>query len=395
MTSGGAGASASSLRHPLPRGHCTDGRELDDFGADVLAVIHRRDPHCRLCAGLDRFVVDLLLAIPSGCGHGARLGQHGPDVGRQLALGDHDGRLRRGLGVGRKLGFRPADRGIQFRGIGGDAARVLECSDPVPEIRLRDLDHSERRGRDRALLLEQPVVDLLDGPGELAELREADHPATAFQRVKLPARRAQRLAIARVPLELAAIGRDGVEHLSGLDEVDFQQLGIESLGIDREQSLRLRRNGRSRRRTPRRRCRRSPKRQLPARPCRRSRAPRAPPVPARRAPHRRSAWHRRRDRSTSRPARRAPPASAGARRISATSSGNVLRRSSTASSTVSAARSSSSAGASPSRLASSGAISRCRFGRCCSNASTKNPSPASDSARSSRSSSSTAVSGFA
>ena len=46
-------------------------------------------------------------------------------------------------------------------------------------------------------------------------------------------------------------------------------------------------------------------------------------------------------------------------------------------------------GASPRRFASSGAISRCRSGRCCSSASTKNPSPESDSARSSRSSSST------
>ena len=55
-------------------------------------------------------------------------------------------------------------------------------------------------------------------------------------------------------------------------------------------------------------------------------------------------------------------ASAGARRTSATSVGNALRRSSTASSTVSAPRSSCAGGASPRRLASSGAISRCRFG---------------------------------
>ena len=99
----------------------------------------------------------------------------------------------------------------------------------------------QHRGRDVALFLEQTIVDLLDVVGELAQLVQADHPAAALDRVELPARRPQRLAIAEVPFELRAILDHLVEHLGGLDEEDLHQFGVEAVGVRREQALRLRR----------------------------------------------------------------------------------------------------------------------------------------------------------
>jgi hypothetical protein len=57
--------------------------------------------------------------------------------------------------------------------------------------------------------------------------------------VKLPARGAQRLAIVGVALELGAIFEDGVEHFGRLDQENLEELGVEPVGVGREQPLRL------------------------------------------------------------------------------------------------------------------------------------------------------------
>ena len=82
-------------------------------------------------------------------------------------------------------------------------------------------------------------MNLFDVVGELAELRQADHPAAALQRVELPAHRAQRVTVAWIAGSSRAIRRDRVEHFRGFDQVDLEQLGVESLRVGREQALRL------------------------------------------------------------------------------------------------------------------------------------------------------------
>ena len=142
-----------------------------------------------------------------------------------------------------------ADGGVELGRIGVDVALVLQRPHPAPEIRLGDVEEMQHRGRDVALFLEQTVVNLLDVVRELAQLVQADHPAAALDRMELPPRRAQRLAIAEVPFELCAILEHLVEHLGGLDEEDLHQLGVETIGVRREQPLGLgRQRGRGRRR---------------------------------------------------------------------------------------------------------------------------------------------------
>jgi hypothetical protein len=82
----------------------------------------------------------------------------------------------------------------------------------------------------------------------LAELGQPDHPAAALQRVELPAHGAQRLAVAGIRLELAAMRRDRVEDVGGLGEVDVEKLRVEPGRIGGEQALRLLRERRRRRR---------------------------------------------------------------------------------------------------------------------------------------------------
>jgi hypothetical protein len=88
----------------------------------------------------------------------------------------------------------------------------------LAEIRLGDIEELEHRGRDVVLVLEKAIVDILDVVGEFSERVEADHAAAALDRMKLPARRAQRLAVAGVAPQLGAIFEDRVEHLGRLDQ---------------------------------------------------------------------------------------------------------------------------------------------------------------------------------
>ena len=118
---------------------------------------------------------------------------------------------RPGGGVTGPIG-RPAITGAGFAGAGAGAAmrdapghssstaRIADSSGnasvakrPVSRSsrthwrndRFRHADQREHRRRHAPVLFEQPVVDALDAPRELAELGEADHPAAALQRVEL------------------------------------------------------------------------------------------------------------------------------------------------------------------------------------------------------------------
>ena len=91
--------------------------------------------------------------------------------GRQSAL-----RFRVGLRFGR-LQFRDhlADACAQRARVHGDTAIQAQRVDPAPEARLGDVVQLEHRGRDRKILLEQPVVDLLDIVGKVTEIGESHH----------------------------------------------------------------------------------------------------------------------------------------------------------------------------------------------------------------------------
>ncbi len=163
-----------------------------------------------------------------------------------------DGRDRRDpldrRGGGRRgVDARPArqprldggDRRVQCRRIRRHPAAFAQFAEPVAERDLRETDQVEDRRRHRALLVEQPVVDALDVPRELAQLLQADHPARALERVEPAAHGAQRLAVARVVDERAMLVADRVEHLRGFGQVDLEELGVEVLAVGLEQPLRL------------------------------------------------------------------------------------------------------------------------------------------------------------
>ena len=62
------------------------------------------------------------------------------------------------------------DRGTQGLRVGRHLAFAPQRIDPNPEARLRAVDHRQHRGRCRPVFLEQPVVNLFDLEGDLAEL---------------------------------------------------------------------------------------------------------------------------------------------------------------------------------------------------------------------------------
>ena len=148
-----------------------------------------------------------------------------------------DRRGRRGVGArsARQSRLHGGDRGVQRRRIRRHAATLAQFAEPLAERGLRDPDHVEDRRRHRALLVEQPVVDALDVPRELAQLLQADHPSRALERVESATHGAQRLAVARVVEQRAMLVADRVEHLRGLGEVDLEELGVEILAVGLEE----------------------------------------------------------------------------------------------------------------------------------------------------------------
>ena len=251
--------------------------------------------------------------------------------------------------------------------IDDDAPARGDRLDPRREFAVRGRDHREHRGRDRMIVLEQPVQNLLDAEGELAQVGQSHHPSAALQRVELAAHGAQRLAIARIAVERMPLLVDRLEHLAAPRRDRCRR------APRRDRSRRCRAAAasppRSRERAPPRRSRRSPRRRprvAPAPPASSSFSATSacrmrPSSPISSASSRRLASFARSDSRIA--------TSAGACRISSTSCGSALRSSLTAASTESLRSSAASFGASPRRFASSGAIRRSRSGRCCSTAS--------------------------
>ncbi len=179
--------------------------------------------------------------------HGKRCGLRVRVRGRRAR---HDVQLRRrrrrrrggrqhGLATGGQLRLHRRDRGMQRRGVRDDATGGGQFGNPRAEALLRYLDHRQHGRSHDALVLEQPVQDLLDFEGDFAEIGQPDHAAAALQRMELPAHGAQRFAVAMIVGEDAALLGDGVQHLVRLGEIDIEQFGVEPLRIGREQPLRL------------------------------------------------------------------------------------------------------------------------------------------------------------
>ncbi len=136
------------------------------------------------------------------------------------------------------------DRGPNARSIGLNATVCGQLRDPAPEFRLAGRDHRQHGRRDGAILLEQPVVHLLEFVRDFAELGESHHPAAALERVELPARDAQGLAVAGVQREAAVLLAHGLEHLARLGDEHLEDLVIDRAVVGGEDALRLVRHGR-------------------------------------------------------------------------------------------------------------------------------------------------------
>ena len=150
---------------------------------------------------------------------GRRLGLHRRRFGFRRRLGRH-GRNRR-FSLQSPAGFD------QRRGVVPHAFASLQPRHPVAEQLMR-LAHHVEQGRRRFLLHLQPAVEgLLDRPGGVAEFRQADHAAAAFQGVEAAPDSDQGLAIVPMAFQLRQLGEDVGEYLVGFLDENPEQLGID------------------------------------------------------------------------------------------------------------------------------------------------------------------------
>ena len=104
-----------------------------------------------------------------------------------------------------------------------EALPAAQPAYPFPEGRARQGDQLEQLGGGRLLPLEPAVHDLLDFPGHLAEIGQADHAAASLQGMKAAADRRQHVAVAG-PLARARQRRiDIPEHFARFLEEDVEQ----------------------------------------------------------------------------------------------------------------------------------------------------------------------------
>ena len=83
------------------------------------------------------------------------------------------------------------------------------------------------------------AADLLDLPGEIAKLRQADHSPAALQRMELPPHRDERFAIGGIVREHAMMFGHRVEDFGGFRQINVEKLAVEFGCIGGEQPLRF------------------------------------------------------------------------------------------------------------------------------------------------------------
>ena len=104
-------------------------------------------------------------------------------------------------------------------------------------------------------VVEQPVQQILDGPGELAELARADHAAAALQRVERAAQRDEHVLLERVLFPGRELPRDLRELLARFLDEELHELRIRSSRAAARRRARRQRRRAARRRRVRRRLR--------------------------------------------------------------------------------------------------------------------------------------------
>ncbi len=118
----------------------------------------------------------------------------------------------------------------------------------MAETALGDTDHSQHRRRHRPIFLDEAIAHPFGFECELAQLREADHAAAAFEGMKAAAHGLQRFAVARIIGERAMTRGNRIQHFRGFEQVDLEELAIKFIRIGRQKALRLLGNfGRGRR----------------------------------------------------------------------------------------------------------------------------------------------------
>jgi hypothetical protein len=90
-------------------------------------------------------------------------------------------------------------------GTGGDRSGIhtrlatgLQVLDQLGQSADRLAQHVKNRRRSGQRVVEQPIQQIFDGPGKLAEITRADHASTALQGVERAADRHQRIALERI-----------------------------------------------------------------------------------------------------------------------------------------------------------------------------------------------------
>src|SRR5207302_6439691 len=104
-----------------------------------------------------------------------------------------------------------------------EALSAAQLGYPVGESRARQGDQLKQLGAGRLLPLERAVHDLLDFPGYLAKISQADHAAASLQGMEAAADRRQHFAVAGPLARLRQRRIDTGEHLARFLEEDVEQ----------------------------------------------------------------------------------------------------------------------------------------------------------------------------
>src|ERR1041384_3278962 len=104
---------------------------------------------------------------------------------------------------------------------------VAELAEPSRERFARRGEEIEERRPRQPLLLEPQVHELLDFPGDFAQVHQADHAAAALQRMEAAADGRERLEVVGLLAAHRERRLDALQHLGGLFEEDRQELGVD------------------------------------------------------------------------------------------------------------------------------------------------------------------------
>ena len=117
--------------------------------------------------------------------------------------------------------------GDQRRRIRQASLAAFKANDPGREGAVFVGNHREQFRRHGEILLQPVIQGLLKGPCGFAEIRQTNHPATAFQGVGRAANDSERFDVARHFSQPRSLLADGAEHFVRFLKEDREQFGID------------------------------------------------------------------------------------------------------------------------------------------------------------------------